>query len=51
MFRRVQHRNMESQDASVHPENKLFGRALSDVCQKDGCPPKPIMVRNCLNDQ
>jgi len=36
---------MESHDASVHPENKLFGRALSEICQKDGCPPKPIMVR------
>ncbi|XDV43549.1 hypothetical protein PO909_012014 [Leuciscus waleckii] len=43
MFRRVQHRNMESHDASVHPENKLFGRALSEICQKDGSPPKPIM--------
>ncbi|KAK7142007.1 hypothetical protein R3I94_011641 [Phoxinus phoxinus] len=43
MFRRVQKGNMESHDASVHPENKLFGRDLSDICQKDGCPPKPIM--------
>ncbi|XP_067310607.1 T cell activation RhoGTPase activating protein a isoform X2 [Pseudorasbora parva] len=43
MFRRVQKRNMESHDASAHPKNKLFGRALSDICQKDGCPPKPIM--------
>ncbi|ROL51924.1 T-cell activation Rho GTPase-activating protein [Anabarilius grahami] len=31
------------QKRRVHPKNKLFGRALSDICQKDGCPPKPIM--------
>ncbi|XP_026085264.1 T-cell activation Rho GTPase-activating protein-like isoform X1 [Carassius auratus] len=36
-FHQVQKKNME------HPQNTLFGRPLSDVCQKDGCPPKAIM--------
>uniref|UniRef100_A0A8C1LEC9 T-cell activation Rho GTPase-activating protein-like n=1 Tax=Cyprinus carpio TaxID=7962 RepID=A0A8C1LEC9_CYPCA len=36
-FRQVQKKNME------HPKNTLFGRPLSEVCQKDGCPPKAIM--------
>uniref|UniRef100_A0A673KI89 T-cell activation Rho GTPase-activating protein-like n=2 Tax=Sinocyclocheilus rhinocerous TaxID=307959 RepID=A0A673KI89_9TELE len=37
IFRQVQKKNME------HPKNTLFGRPLSDVCQKDGCPPIAIM--------
>ncbi|XP_016310493.1 T cell activation RhoGTPase activating protein a [Sinocyclocheilus anshuiensis] len=37
ILRRVQKKSME------HPKNTLFGRPLSDICQKDGCPPKAIM--------
>ncbi|KAL1258129.1 hypothetical protein QQF64_011373 [Cirrhinus molitorella] len=37
LFRRVQKKNME------HPKKTLFGQPLSDICQKDGCPPEPIM--------
>ncbi|XP_059376734.1 T cell activation RhoGTPase activating protein a [Carassius carassius] len=37
ILRRVQKQNTE------HPKNTLFGQPLSDICQKDGCPPKAIM--------
>ncbi|XP_043118195.1 T cell activation RhoGTPase activating protein a [Puntigrus tetrazona] len=37
ILRRVQKKNME------YPKNTLFGRPLSDICQKDGCPPKAVM--------
>ncbi|XP_052001937.1 T-cell activation Rho GTPase-activating protein-like [Xyrauchen texanus] len=43
IFRHVQKNNMDSKHANVHPQRPLFGQALSDVCEKDGCPPKPIM--------
>lgn len=39
ILRRVQKKDTE------HPQNTLFGRPLSEICQKDGCPPKAIMVR------
>ncbi|XP_049319583.1 T cell activation RhoGTPase activating protein a [Astyanax mexicanus] len=44
LFRRVQKKNMVSDCAPDSPQKKLlFARALSDVCGKDGSPPKPIM--------
>ncbi|XP_065144714.1 T cell activation RhoGTPase activating protein a isoform X2 [Paramisgurnus dabryanus] len=43
VFRRVQKKNMDSAHACVHPKQPLFGKALSDVCEKDGSLPKPIM--------
>lgn len=36
---------MNSVAALPPSKNLLFGRPLSDVCEKDGSPPKPIMVR------
>ncbi|XP_052010164.1 T cell activation RhoGTPase activating protein a [Xyrauchen texanus] len=43
IFRHVQKKNIDSKQANVHPQRPLFGQALSDICEKDGCPPKPIM--------
>ncbi|KAI7804776.1 T cell activation RhoGTPase activating protein a [Triplophysa rosa] len=43
IFRRVQKKQINSGHVSVLPKHPLFGQALSDVCGKDGCPPKPIM--------
>lgn len=39
IFRRVQKKHMNSD----HVRKCLFGQALSDVCEKDGSPPKPVM--------
>lgn len=44
VFRRVQKKNKDLYHANVeHTKNTLFGRALSEICQKDGSPPEPIM--------
>ncbi|XP_072546507.1 T cell activation RhoGTPase activating protein a [Salminus brasiliensis] len=44
LFRRVQGKNMGSDCAPDSPQKKLlYERALSDVCETDGSPPKPIM--------
>ncbi|XP_036448910.1 T cell activation RhoGTPase activating protein a [Colossoma macropomum] len=43
LFRRVQRKNMDSDCAPPPQKKMLFGRALSDICEKDDSPPRPIM--------
>lgn len=44
LLQRVKRKQMEPGCATQLQRNSLFGQALSDVCEKNGNPPKPIMV-------
>ncbi|KAK1793586.1 hypothetical protein P4O66_011951 [Electrophorus voltai] len=43
LFWRVQRKNMNSGCALTPQKKPLFGQALTDICEKNACPPKPIM--------
>ncbi|KAM9466448.1 T cell activation RhoGTPase activating protein a [Clarias gariepinus] len=43
LLQRVKRKQMEPGCATQLQRNSLFGQALSDVCEKNGNPPKPIM--------
>ncbi|XP_076833734.1 T cell activation RhoGTPase activating protein a [Brachyhypopomus gauderio] len=43
LFSRVQRKNMDSGCAVPSQRKSLFGQALTDICGKNACPPKPIM--------
>lgn len=43
LFQRVQRKQMDPGCATRLQKKALFGQTLSDVCEKNGNPPKPIM--------
>ncbi|KAK2843399.1 hypothetical protein Q7C36_011614 [Tachysurus vachellii] len=43
VFQRVKRKQMDPGSATKLQSKLLFGQALSDVCEKNGNPPKPIM--------
>ncbi|MCJ8736874.1 hypothetical protein PDJAM_G00017320 [Pangasius djambal] len=43
LLQRVKRKQMDPGRATQLQKKSLFGQALSDVCEKNGTPPKPIM--------